>query len=62
MMLTYESNILKVRMFEEQSTASFVTQAKQCARIKWNDIDPIKLPWMSLTAMEPLAKSFLLCI
>ena len=34
----------KVRMFEvEQRTASAVTQAKQCAWTKWNDIKPIKL-------------------
>ena len=50
-----------VRMFEEeQRKASAVTQAKQCARTKWNDIEPIKLSWKSLIAMEPLAISFLL--
>ena len=51
----------EVRMFEEeQRTASAVIQAKQCAWTKWNDIEPIKLSWKSLIAMEPLAKSFLL--
>ena len=51
----------EVRMFEEeQRTASAVTQAKQGARTKWNDIEPIKLSWKSLIAMEPLAISFLL--
>ena len=49
-------------MFEEdQRTASATTQAKQCAWTKWNDIEPIKLSWKSLIAMEPLAISFLLC-
>ena len=34
----------EVRMFEEeQKTASTVTQDKQCARTKWNDIEPINL-------------------
>ena len=34
----------EVRMFEEeQRKASAVTQAKQCAWAKWNDIEPIKL-------------------
>ena len=52
----------EVRMFkEEQRKASAVTQAKQCAWTKWNDIEPIKLSWKSLIAMEPLAISFLLC-
>ena len=52
----------EVRIFEEeQRTASAVTQAKQCAWTKWNDIEPIKLLWKSLVAMEPLAISFLLC-
>ena len=51
----------EVRMFEEaQRKASAVTQAKQCAWTKWNDIEPIKLLWKSLIAMEPLAISFLL--
>ena len=51
----------EVRMFEEeQRKASSVTQAKQCARTKWNDIEPIKLSWKSLIAMEPLAISFFL--
>ena len=46
----------EVRMFEEeQRKASAVTQAKQCAWTKWNDIEPIKLSWKSLIAMEPLA-------
>ena len=50
----------QVRMFEEeQRKASAVTQAKQCAWTKWNDIEPIKLSWKSLIAMEPLAISFL---
>ena len=32
----------EVRMFEEeQRKASAVTQAKQCAWTKWNDIEPI---------------------
>ena len=49
----------EVRMFEEeQRKASAVTQAKQCAWTKWNDIEPIKLSWKSLIAMEPLAISF----
>ena len=51
----------ETRMFEEeQRTDSAVTQAKQCAWTKWNDIEPIKLSWKSLIAMEPLAISFLL--
>ena len=51
----------EVRMFEEeQRTASAVIQAKQCSWTKWNDIEPIKLSWKSLIAMEPLAISFLL--
>ena len=51
----------EVRMFEEeQRKASAVTQAKQCAWTKWNDIEPIKLSWKSLIAMEPLAILFLL--
>ena len=51
----------EVRMFEEeQRKASAVTQAKQCAWTKWNDIEPIRLSWKSLIAMEPLAISFLL--
>ena len=51
----------EVRMFEEeQRKASAVIQAKQCAWTKWNDIEPIKLSWKSLIAMEPLAISFLL--
>ena len=51
----------EVRIFEEeQRKASAVTQAKQCAWTKWNDIEPIKLSWKSLIAMEPLAISFLL--
>ena len=38
----------EVRMFEEeQRKASAVTQAKQCAWTKWNDIEPIKLSWKS---------------
>ena len=53
--------VSEVRMFEEeQRTASAVTQAKQCPWTKWNDIEPIKLSWKSLIAMEPLAISFLL--
>ena len=52
----------EVRMFEEeQRKTSVVTQAKQHAWTKWNDIKPIKLSWKSLIAMEPLAISFLLC-
>ena len=51
----------EVGMFEEeQRKASAVTQAKQRAWTKWNDIEPIKLSWKSLIAMEPLAISFLL--
>ena len=51
----------EVRMFEEeQRKASTVIQAKQCAWSKWNDIEPIKLSWKSLIAMEPLVLSFLL--
>ena len=51
----------EVRMFEEgQRKASAVTQAKQRAWTKWNDIEPIKLSWKSLIAMAPLAISFLL--
>ena len=51
----------EVRVFEEeQRKASAVTQAKQCAWTKWNDIEPIRLWWKSLPAMEPLAISFLL--
>ena len=51
----------EVRMFEEeQRKASAVTQAKQCAWTKWNDIEPIKLSWKSLIAMEALAISFFL--
>ena len=53
----------EVRMFEEeQRKASAVTQAKQCAGTKWNDIEPIKLSWKSLIAMEPLVISFLLLL
>ena len=53
--------IEEVRMFkEEQRKASAVTQAKQCAWTKWNDIEPIKLLRKSLIVMEPLAISFLL--
>ena len=49
------------RMFEEeQRKVSAVTKAKQCAWTKWNDIEPIKLSWKSLIAVEPLAISFLL--
>ena len=52
----------EVRMFEEeQRKASAVTQAKQGAWTKWNDIEPIKLSWKSLIAMEPLVILFLLC-
>ena len=47
-------------MFEKQRTSIAVTQAKQCAWTKWNDIVPIKLSEKSLIAMEPLAISFLL--
>ena len=51
----------EVRMFEEeQRKASAVTQAKQCAWTKWNDIEPIKLSGKFLIAMEPLVISFLL--
>ena len=51
----------EVRMFEEdQRTASAVTWSKQCAWTKWNDIEPIKLSWKSLIAMESLAILFLL--
>ena len=51
----------EVRMFEkEQRKGSAVTQAKQCAWTKWNDIEPIKLSWKSLIGMETLAISFLL--
>ena len=47
------------RMFEEeQRKASAVTQAKQCAWTKWNNIEPIELSWKSLIAMEPQAISF----
>ena len=31
-----------------------------CSWIKWNDIEPIKLSWISFIVMEPLAISFLL--
>ena len=51
----------EVRMFEEkQRKANAVTEAKQCAWTKWNDIEPIKLSWKSLIAMELLAISFFL--
>ena len=51
----------EVKMFEEeQRTATAVTQAKQCAWTKCNDIEPIKLSWKSLIVIEPLAISFLL--
>ena len=51
----------EVRIFEEeQRKATAVTQAKQCAWTKWNYIEPIKLLWKSLIAMEPLAISFFL--
>ena len=51
----------EIRMFEEeQRTTSAVTQAKQCAWTKLNDIESIKLSWKSLIAMEPLVISFLL--
>ena len=51
----------EVRMFEEdQRTATAVIQAKQCAGTKLNDIEPFKLSWKSLIAMEPLVISFLL--
>ena len=51
----------EVRVFEEeQRKASAVTQAKQCAWTKWNDIEPIKLSWKSLISMEPLAIAFIL--
>ena len=44
----------EVRIFEEeQKTATAITQAKQCAWTKWNDIEPIKLSRKSLNAMEP---------
>ena len=46
-------------MFEEEQRTA-VTQAKQCAWTKWNDIETTKLLWKSLIAMEPLAISFLL--
>ena len=53
----------EVRMFEEeQKTATAVTQAKQCAWKKWNDIEPIELSRKSLIVMEPLAISFLLSL
>ena len=49
------------RMFEEeQRTAIAVTQAKQCAWTKWNDIEPIKLSSKTLIAIESLVISFLL--
>ena len=42
----------EVRLFEEgQRIASSVTQAKQCAWKKWNDIETIKLSWKFLIAM-----------
>ena len=47
------------RMFDLR-TASAVTQAKQYAWTKWNDIEPIKLLWKSLITMEPLAISLLI--
>ena len=52
----------EIRMFEEeeQRTGTAVNQVKQCAWTKWNDIEPIKLLWKSLIAIEPLAISFLL--
>ena len=51
----------EIRMSEEEkSTASAVTQAKQCARTKWNDIERIKLSKKSLIAMVLQAISFLL--
>ena len=43
----------EVRMFEEE-------QRKASAWTKCNGIEPIKLSWKSLIAMEPLAISFLL--
>ena len=46
---------------EEQRTATAVTQAKQYAWAKWNDIEPIKLSWKCLISMGPLVISFLLC-
>ena len=45
---------------EEQRKSRAVTQAKQCAWTKWNDIEPIKLSWKSLITVEPQAISFLL--
>ena len=51
----------EVRMFEEEQKApTVVTQTKQCAWTKYNDIEPIKLSWKSLIAMEPLMISFIL--
>lgn len=52
--------IEEVKMFEEEHRiVTAVTQAKQCEWTTWNDIEPIKLLWNSLIAMEPLAISFL---
>ena len=54
-------HVIMAEMFEEeQRKASAVTQAKQCAWTKWNDIEPIYLSWKSLIAMKPLAISLLL--
>ena len=51
----------EIRIFEEeQRKTRAVTQAKQCAWTQWNDIEPIKLSWKSLIAMEPQAITFLL--
>ena len=51
----------EVKTFEEeQRKASAVSQVKQCAWTKLNDIKPITLSWKFLIAMERLAISFLL--
>ena len=53
--------IAEIREFEEEKrTATAVTQAKQCAWTTWGCVEPMKLTWNTLMAMEPLAISFLL--
>ena len=45
----------EVRMFEEeQRTTTAITQAKQCAWIKWNDIKPIKSGCWRRSKEQPL--------
>ena len=45
---------------EEQRTVSAVTQVKQYAWTKWNDIEPIILSWKSLIAIKLMEISSLL--